>query len=313
MMEYSIDVIITTYNGSKYLPAQIDSILNQTYSNFKVIVINDCSEDNTFNILEFYKSKLGEKFTIINNTENIGLVKSIEKGIQASNSDIIFLADQDDYWNENKMSEFVKLFGQKKAWLLYSNFEVVDEGLNKILDKKANIKQLNKFTHLKLLNGNAVPGSTLAFKKELKSYILPFPEGLYIHDWWIVVNAYMFGSIYKSNKKLLKYRQHTNNSIGAFTKKYSKESLKKDFLHRINFYENTLMTIKLKRNFNYFKYFLLYSYFTHKVRHYKNKLNILSSQSFVLQRNPGDYFFIFDILKEFILWRRIKGGVFNEK
>ena len=72
-----IDILLATYNGEKYLKEQLDSILNQTYSNFRLIISDDCSNDNTKHILEEYKQK-DNRIEVYYQNENLGYVKNFE-------------------------------------------------------------------------------------------------------------------------------------------------------------------------------------------------------------------------------------------
>ena len=107
-----ISVALCTYNGEKYLHQQIDSILNQTVPVHEIVVCDDGSNDQTSKILTQYQTKFPEVFKIHFNTENLRSVKNFEKAISLCTGDIIFLSDQDDIWEENKVEVFIKYFDE---------------------------------------------------------------------------------------------------------------------------------------------------------------------------------------------------------
>ena len=93
----TIDILLPTYNGEKYLKEQLDSILNQTYKNIRLIISDDCSKDSTPKILEEYRKK-DERIELYLQKENIGVVKGIEFLLKKVKSNYYMLADQDDVW-----------------------------------------------------------------------------------------------------------------------------------------------------------------------------------------------------------------------
>src|SRR6476469_1300094 len=117
-----ISIALCTYNGSKYLEKQILSIINQTYKNIEIIVVDDCSSDNTFEITQILASKY-EQIKSYRNTENIGFNKNFEKAIKLTTGYFIAISDQDDIWLENKLQRLYDNLQDK--WLIFSNSEWV--------------------------------------------------------------------------------------------------------------------------------------------------------------------------------------------
>lgn len=100
-MEKQIDVLLATYNGEKYVKEQIESILNQTYRNIRIIISDDCSTDNTVKILEEYKEK-DKRIELYTQKENLGVVKNIEFLLKKVENELYMLSDQDDVWLPKK-------------------------------------------------------------------------------------------------------------------------------------------------------------------------------------------------------------------
>ena len=90
-----VDILLPTYNGEKYLREQLDSILNQTYKNIRIIISDDCSKDSTSEILKQYKEK-DERIEIYIQENNLGVVKNIEFLLKKVENPLYMLADQDD-------------------------------------------------------------------------------------------------------------------------------------------------------------------------------------------------------------------------
>jgi glycosyltransferase involved in cell wall biosynthesis len=204
-----ISIALCTYNGEKFLQEQIDSILNQTYKNFELIISDDCSEDNTSIILKNFQSK-DSRIKLLSNDENIGYIKNFEKAIKDCTGDLIFLSDQDDVWNPNKLSEISACFTQGRTLVFHDSEFINEKGeyLNKNTSNRFTLNQGIGTLSFILFNG--ISGHALAFKKEIISIILPLPT-LVHHDCWISFVANCTGEIFYHSKPLVKYRQHQNS------------------------------------------------------------------------------------------------------
>lgn len=103
-MEEQIDVLLASYNGEKYIEAQISSILNQTYKNIKLIISDDCSTDGTKKILKEYAQK-DDRIELYLQEKNLGVVKNIEFLLKKVSSNLYMLSDQDDVWLHEKIEK----------------------------------------------------------------------------------------------------------------------------------------------------------------------------------------------------------------
>ena len=106
-----ISVLMPVYNCEKFLKKAIDSILNQTFDNFEYIIINDGSTDNTLNIIKSYKDK---RIKIINNSKNLGISRSLNKGIRQAKGEYIARHDSDDISDLNRFKLQLEYLGKKK-------------------------------------------------------------------------------------------------------------------------------------------------------------------------------------------------------
>ena len=222
MNEDTIDILLPTYNGEKYLKEQLDSILNQTYKNIRLIISDDCSKDSTPKILEEYRKK-DERIELYLQKENIGVVKGIEFLLKKVKSNYYMLADQDDVWLPLKVEKSIETLKKQKADLVFGDLEVVDQNLNTIFPSFGDFMLLNRKIH-KYIDSykvnylyNCVTGCTVLSKKEFIEKILPIPtESKYlIHDHWIGIIVDLNGKLAYMPEKYIKYRQHGNNQVGT--------------------------------------------------------------------------------------------------
>ena len=96
-----ISVCMASYNGSKYIKNQIQSILIQLNNKDQLIIVDDCSIDNTLQIIKNFKDS---RIKLIKNNRNVGVVATFQKAMKFAKGDIIFLSDQDDEWLDNKVT-----------------------------------------------------------------------------------------------------------------------------------------------------------------------------------------------------------------
>lgn len=223
--EFSISIALCTYNGENYLEDQIKSILHQSRLPDEVIICDDRSSDGTIAILEAFKKKAPFKVSIHRNERNLGSTKNFEKCINLCTKDLIFLADQDDYWLENKLEIIEQEFkNNNKLNLVFTDGLVVDKNLKPLgytlyeslgFDhrKKKKIDKNREFDVL--MFRDVITGCTMAFKKNAFEATI-FPHG-WIHDAWIglTVAALYPGSIKYLDDPLIYYRQHGSNQVGA--------------------------------------------------------------------------------------------------
>ena len=207
-----VSVVIATYNGQRFIADQIDSILNQTYKNLEIIAIDDCSTDNTVEILNSYLPK-DERIKLIVNESNLGYVKNFEKGLKVCAGKYIAPSDQDDIWMKEKIE--VLLGKMESHEIVYSNSELIDSHGESLHKKLSDIKRLLSFDDcLTYAIGNTAPGHAMLVTKELVNRCYPFPT-MIPHDYWLGFVATCTGPIKFVDIPLVKYRQHTQNVFGA--------------------------------------------------------------------------------------------------
>lgn len=221
-MEEKIDILLATYNGEEYLKEQIDSILNQTYKNIRLIISDDCSTDKTCDILKEYKNK-DNRIILYIQEKNLGIVKNIEFLLKKVESPYYMLADQDDYWLPEKAEKSLEVLKKENADLVFGDLEVVDKQLKTIYssfnDYMLLTRKINKYIDSYRLNYlyNCVTGCTVLAKNETIKNIVPLPKNskYLIHDYWIGLIVSLNGKLAYIPEKYIKYRQHGNNQVGT--------------------------------------------------------------------------------------------------
>ncbi|NLC87187.1 MAG: glycosyltransferase family 2 protein [Clostridiaceae bacterium] len=226
-----IDILLATYNGEKYLIEQIESILNQTYSNFRLLISDDCSNDNTRKILKEYETK-DKRIKVFYQEKNLGYVKNFEFLLTKVENDIYMLSDQDDVWIKEKIEKTYKKLKEENSDLVFTDLEVVNEKLETITSSFNDYMLLsrkikNYYTDYRMQYlYNCITGCTLMSKKSFLDKIIPIPtDSKYvIHDSWIGLIVSLYGKVIYLDEKTIKYRQHGNNEVGIdkISHKYKK-------------------------------------------------------------------------------------------
>ena len=203
-----ISIAMCTYNGERFLKEQIDSILNQSYKNFELIITDDCSSDKTIEIIKEYL-KHDDRIKLFQNEKNLGFIKNFEKAISLCSGEYIALADQDDIWKGNKLEVFLKEI--KDNVLIYSDAILIDKNskeLGRTLVKSEDRSLVSGKCNKSFILTNCISGNTLMFKKELVQYILPIPENISFHDIWIAFVASSYGTITYTDESMTYYRRY---------------------------------------------------------------------------------------------------------
>lgn len=204
-------VLLSTYNGEKYIDEQLKSIFSQKNVEVHVLARDDGSQDRTIEILRKWEQK--EKLHWYTG-ENLKPAKSFLNLIgEANGYDYYALSDQDDYWLPDKLETAIDLLNRNEANLYYSPTTLVNEKLEKL-------HQINypkeDFDFYQSVMYNHFSGCTMVFDEKLRTAIAKKkPETIVMHDWWIILLCKAIGmrTVYGKDSKIL-YRQHGNNSVG---------------------------------------------------------------------------------------------------
>lgn len=226
MRRMRISVAMCTYNGADFLPAQLESIAEQTRRPDELIICDDASTDTTRALLESFARTSSIPVSLYFSDENVGSVKNFERAIGLCSGDVIALSDQDDVWKENKLELFEASFRDNpRIGMVFSDADLVDKDLRPFGRRIWNAvgfdahkqKLLRGGKSLDVLvNGWTVTGATTAFRSDYVNLALPIPTNIaMIHDGWIALTVAAVADIAFIDEPLIKYRQHERQQIGA--------------------------------------------------------------------------------------------------
>jgi len=236
-----VSVILSTYNGEKYIIEQMDSIKNQSKPADEVIICDDCSKDKTYKIIQDYiKINSLDNWHLYRNEKTKGFIKNFLDGSKLATGDLLFYSDQDDVWHEEKIEHMYKTVKENDALATYCLTSTIDskgkyrknqiDKINRIPSKET-IKQVSLYEKIKYARS---PGLCLAFKKEILEEVcrISMQYGL-PHDIPVGTVAAVKGRYYVINEELVAHRVHFNNVSTPDTKiKNSYKNLDKQVVSR---------------------------------------------------------------------------------
>jgi glycosyltransferase involved in cell wall biosynthesis len=224
MTDVSISVALCTYNGERFLAQQLDSIARQTRLPDELMVCDDCSSDRTVAIANDFARHAPFEVRVVEQTHNVGPWKNFERAVAACAGEIIFLCDQDDVWREDKIERMATiLLTHPQAGGVFSDAEVADADLAPRAYSVWDACGLTPAMQSRFRNGDAfaalldchtIQASSLAFRAAHRAMMLPFPP-TWQHDPWISIIIAACSDIVPIDEKLMKYRQHESNAVGA--------------------------------------------------------------------------------------------------
>lgn len=203
-----ISIVIPAYNAEKYISYTLDSVLNQTYSDFEVIVIDDCSADKTYEIMEKY-AELDDRIRIYKNEKNSGVSFTRNFGVSVSNGDYIAFLDSDDMWTPDKLSKQVELLEKNPdAALLFTGSAFMDYEGN-ALDHILQVP--DKIGYKTLLKQNVISCSSVLVKKSYMEQIKMCNDSMHedFAVWLKILRKEKYA--YGINEPLLIYRLSNNS------------------------------------------------------------------------------------------------------
>ncbi|HEY0772104.1 MAG TPA: glycosyltransferase family 2 protein [Sphingobacteriaceae bacterium] len=228
-MDKTVCILMATYNGSLYITEQIDSLLKQEYTNWKLFVRDDGSIDNTPQIIKTYCEKDSRIILLPNGRrQNLGSCRNFSALLEEVKGEFEYymFCDQDDLWLPRKVGNALdvilskeKALGTKVPILVYTDFIYADKNL-KILDKKVNVGPLFQNDPLQLFKGlflqNPVYGCTTLFNRALFNKIINIPESFKFHDYWTAFAAAATGYAFHIPDAQILYRQHPKNVTSVY-------------------------------------------------------------------------------------------------
>ena len=232
------EILLATFNGERFLPEQIESIINQSYTDYKILASDDNSSDCTFEILRSYESVLKEKIKVIQ-SDTHSAKENFYNLLDRADAEYIALCDQDDFWETDKLKKSIKAikileknYGKDTPILVHSDLQIADENLNTEGRRMSDITGIRRIlkhavkesetlytistkqSFSRYLVENNITGNTVIINKALLN-IYKRPKVSFMHDWWLGILSFTFGKVGFLDECLIKYRQHENNELGA--------------------------------------------------------------------------------------------------
>ncbi len=200
-----ISVALCTYNGERYLAAQLTTLLTQSWPNLEIVVMDDHSSDGTWAILESFAAQDG-RLRIERNSHNLGIVANFAKALSACRGAYIAPCDQDDLWLPHKLTRLHGIIQDKS--LAYCDSELIDaDGRPVGMKVSDRLNMVSGQSSVSFAFWNCVSGHAMLFTRELLDQAQPMPMLRY-HDWWLAFVAASRGGIAYLNEALVQYRQH---------------------------------------------------------------------------------------------------------
>jgi len=227
---HTVLILMSTYNGSQYLPEQLESILAQSHQAWTLLIRDDGSSDATRSLIEEFSRRDARIALLRDDAGNLGAWASFGRLLTAASAAkerYFFFSDQDDVWIQNKIEVQLRALraaeeksGERTPVLVHSDLELVDETLRTI---HPSFRDFQRVSYDEadplgtLLIHNAVVGCTAGFNRALLEFAVPLPSGS-PHDWWLALSAAAVGQISQLPEPTVRYRQHGQNAIGAKTR-----------------------------------------------------------------------------------------------
>lgn len=219
----TVGIALAVHNGERFLKPLLDSLLNQSFKDFRVYVGDDASNDSTPMIIKQYGLKHPNKFIYHLNERKSTPKDNFWSIIERIEEPYIMTCDQDDVWLRDKIELTLSLAKKTEKQfpgypvLVHTDLKVTDENLKILSDSMFKRQKLskNKLDFNRILVQNNVTGCTVMFNRELKRYLNRKPKFMIMHDWWMALVATAFGEVSFLDKPTILYRQHSENNVGA--------------------------------------------------------------------------------------------------
>lgn len=218
-----VAILMATYNGEMYVAEQIESILNQTFSDWVLYIRDDGSTDKTVEILESFRNKCDKINLVTDDYNNKGAKWNFIHLLEIVDADYYMFCDQDDIWLPNKIeksfSSLMKIEQFGIPSLVCCDLRVANQSLSTIYDSFWKYMKLSPKLLIQrkyAISCNLFTGCTMMFNRAAKEVSLPVHPTMILHDYWVGLNVIANnGNISVISEPLILYRQHQNNVCGA--------------------------------------------------------------------------------------------------
>ncbi len=218
----TVSVALCTYNGARFLRQQLDTLLNQSFKQLEIIIVDDASTDNTFSILKEYQKKDG-RIQLFTNETTLGFNKNFEKALSLTTGTWVAIADQDDIWHLQKIEHMLNTWnGQSQLMHCSSKKFTAESNIN--FAEKPSIIGFSGTATAALAFRNTTEGHNILVKRSFLEKMLPFPEATF-YDWWLGINASIYSSVQWVPEVFVWRRIHDANAYEKKTQPFMNETL----------------------------------------------------------------------------------------
>jgi glycosyltransferase involved in cell wall biosynthesis len=237
-------VCMATYNGSKYIKKQVDSILSQLELTDELIIVDDCSTDNTVNVLESYNDS---RIRLYRNEKNFGVLYSFNRALTLSSGNFIFLSDQDDEWLLNKVSYVMGVFDTKDVDIIVHDARIISD--RDVISESLFVYAKSSQGLVRNIISNSYTGCCMVFKRSVLHKVLPIPQGVGIyHDAWIGIMCELYNcKVSFEEVCLIEWYRHGQNES-----RLDRRSMVKVLLSRFNLLIAIITRFRINKNSNFY-------------------------------------------------------------
>jgi glycosyltransferase involved in cell wall biosynthesis len=222
-----IEILLATYNGEKYLAAQLDSIIRQTHRDWRLLIHDDGSRDGTVSIIKAYQRADPERIVLVeDDVTSVGAKKNFAHLLGFAEADYVMFCDQDDIWLADKVARTLDamlmqeaLSGRSTSTGVFSDLTVVDDSGETVAESGWSRLRVGPWlagSARRLAVRNCVVGCTMMINRAAMTASMPIPAEAVMHDWWIGLRILKSGGhLVTLREPTVRYRQHGGNTIGA--------------------------------------------------------------------------------------------------
>lgn len=232
MKQPKISVCIPVYNGELYLTESIQSIIDQTFTDWEIIVVNDNSTDFTSEICFHFQKLLGDKFKYVSHSENLGIAVSRNNAVNVSSADIICVQDADDLSHKERLQKVFDYFKRhKKIDLVFGSCQYVDA-----LGRPFHQVEAQPFLIERLRKENWIQHPTVAYRKKAFQEVGGYrPECKVIDDWFLYYDFWKHGKVLDGMNDVLAFYRVLPTSVSRSPEKSEEiKKMKEKFLKEAN-------------------------------------------------------------------------------
>ena len=224
MPQPTIDILMPVFQGEKFLPDQLASLEAQTYDNFRLLIRDDGSTDNSAEIVRAFADKSSLDVVLLPGESRLGVVESVNRLIEASRAAYLMFADQDDIWLPEKiaaslerMKQAQQQLGCQMPLMVFTDKQVVDEAGKLLHGSYFEYQRLNpqRLSLGQLLVQNVPSACTMLVNRPLMNLCGTIAPEAVMHDAWLSLLAVTAGRLIYLPQATVQYRQHRHNYYGA--------------------------------------------------------------------------------------------------